>query len=452
MDKTRLILWVAILASLVAFLDGSIVNVALPAMAAELGGGFVTQQWIIDAYFITMGALMLIAGSLSDIFGRIKIMQLGLWGFGLASVLCFVAPTSEFLIVSRALQGVAGALLVPSSLAMIMTYVPQPKRAQTIGSWSAWTGIAFLIGPALGGILVDSGTWRDIFIINLIPIAGTLILLKYLKRTHADTKSGHLDVAGAVLSTAGLGGIVYALIEQGRLGWLNPFVISALVIGVVFMALFLAHENKTKFPMLPLGLFKERNFLVGNITTLGFYGALAVAPMVLTIFLQQVAGYSATASGIALIPETIVIMLLSSKFGAMSGRFGPRLFMTFGPIITGLALIAILAIDESANYFILLPGILIFGFGMAMTIAPLTAAVLSSISEKQAGIASGVNNAVARIAALLAVAGIGIVVGQEITLSSLKLALIISAVVFAISGFISFFGIQNLKPKLKPRP
>ncbi|HEX6416776.1 MAG TPA: MFS transporter, partial [Candidatus Saccharimonadales bacterium] len=273
--KQQKILLIAVLASFVAFLDGSVINVALPAMANELGGGLILQQWVVDAYLITLGALMLIAGSLSDLFGRKKILLAGLIGFGATSLLCAVAPTGEFLILSRALQGCAGALLVPSSLALIISGFSGPAQGKAIGSWTAWTGMAFLVGPLLGGLLVDTSSWRLIFAINIIPILVTLWLLAGIKDPEEKHERTKVDVTGAVLAAVGLGGPVFALIEQGRFGWENPVVSVPLVVGLVSLFAFIWYERKTPNAMLPLGLFSARNFSVGNIATTAIYAGLS---------------------------------------------------------------------------------------------------------------------------------------------------------------------------------
>lgn len=443
MKQMRLVLWISILASFVAFLDGSVVNVALPAIAAEFDGGFAVQQWVVDAYLITLGALMLIAGSLSDLFGRQRVMLAGLIGFGVTSLLCALAPTSEFLIVSRGLQGVAGALLVPSSLALIMTGFAANERAKAIGSWTAWTGIAFLVGPLVGGLLVDAGSWRWVFAINVLPIALTIGLMARLQLPEETDKSAKLDLGGAVLGAVGLGGTVFALIEQSRYGWTHPLIYSTLVIGLVALLTFVWHERRTKQPMMPLDLFTVRNFAVGNITTLAVYAGLSVATFIIMIFVQQVGGYSATAAGLALIPVTIIMFFLSSRFGALAGRYGPRWFMAGGPMLAAAGFMLMLLVDESVNYWTLLPGILLFGLGLSVTVAPLTTAVLAAVDSRRSGIASAINNVIARIAGLVAIAAIGTVVGQSLGLEGFHRAVIITAGLLFAGGMVSAIGIEN---------
>lgn len=413
--QQRLVLVVSILASFVAFLDSAIVNVALPSIQNDLGGGLSAQQWIVDAYLLTLGSFILIAGSLSDLFGRKKILNLGLLGFGIASLLCAIAPSSEFLIAARALQGVAGALLVPSSLALIIATFSGTAQGKAIGSWTAWTGIAFVIGPLLGGILVDSASWRWIFAINILPIAITLYLLKgvHVSKVEAKPKAS-VDFFGAALCAIGLGGPVFALIEQPRYGWGSPIIYLPLILGLLIFIVFLVYEKRAKHPMLPLSLFKNHNFSIGNVSTLLVYAGLSAGMFLIVLFLQQVAGYSALAAGLSLLPVTIILFFFSSRTGVLSAKFGPRLFMGFGPIIAGIGFLMMLKIPADLNYWTqLLPAILVFGAGLCLTVAPLTSTILGDVKKEQAGIASAVNNAVARIASLLAVAAVGAIVATQ---------------------------------------
>ena len=412
--QQRLVLVLSILASFVAFLDGAIVNVALPAISSDLGGGLSSQQWIIDAYLLTLGSLILIAGSLSDLLGRRKILTLGLLGFGAASLLCAVAPSAELLIIGRALQGVAGALLVPSSLALIISTFSGAAQAKAVGSWTAWTGISFIIGPLLGGILIAAGSWRWIFAINVVPIALTLFLMTKLDAVKEVRSTTPVDITGAVLCAIGLGGPVFALIEQPRYGWDSPVIYIPLIGGIILFFAFLIYESRTKYPMLKLDLFKNRNFSVGNIATLAIYAGLTASTFILIVFLQQVGGYSALAAGLALLPITIIMFFLSSRFGALSGKYGPRLFMSLGPIIGGLGILLMLRVGADVQYWTeLFPAIMIFGLGLSITVAPLTAAILGDVPKTEAGIASAVNNAVARVAGLVAVAAVGAVIAAQ---------------------------------------
>ena len=441
--QQRVVVVVSILASFVSFLDGSVVNVALPAIAKELGGGLVTQQWVVDAYLITLGALIMVAGSLSDLFGRKRILRAGLIGFGVTSILCAIAPTSTFLILSRALQGVFGALLVPSSLALIISTFSGKAQGKAIGTWTAWTGMAFLFGPLLGGFFVDTLSWRWIFAINVVPIAVTLFLMRQLSQSDPAKKVG-VDYLGAMLCAVGLGSTVYALIEQVHYGWSSPQIYLPLLGGIVLLATFIWHEKRDPEPMLPLSLFKVRNFAYGNLATLAIYGGLSVATFLVVVFVQQVAGYSAIEAGLALLPVTLIMFFMSSRFGALASIHGPRLFMTLGPILGAVGFLLMLSTENQVQYWTqLFPGVVVFGLGLSITVAPLTAAILGSIRSEHAGIGSAVNNAVARIAGLIAIAGIGLVVGPKLTTFGFHRGLLATATLLLLGGIISFIGIRN---------
>jgi EmrB/QacA subfamily drug resistance transporter len=404
-----LTLLACILGSSTAFLDGTLVNVALPAIRADLHGGLATQQWIIDAYLLTLGSLLLVGGSLGDILGRRRVFAAGVAGFGVASLLCAAAPTATLLIVARALQGVAGAALIPSTLALLMDTFGESQRAAAIGAWTAWTGIATAGGPLAAGLLIQLGSWRWIFVVNVPLVLATLALLSNAPRGEGGI-GGRVDWQGAVLCALGLGGPVFALIEQPRYGWGDTLVWAPLAAGVVLLAVFLAWERRFRSPMLPLTLFRSRNFAVGNLATLLFYGALNVLSFFLVVFLQQVAGYSALKAGLALTPMPILTFLLAKRFGALADRIGPRLFMGLGPLLAGVGILALLRVDAHADYAgQILPAITLFALGLAMTVAPLTAAVLGAVPSGHSGVASGINNAVARVAGLIAIAAVGAV-------------------------------------------
>ncbi len=447
----RLVLAIAILASIIAFLDGSIVNVALPAIQHTLGGGLSTQQWVVDAYLITLGAFMLVAGSLSDIIGRKRVMMIGLIGFGVTSLLCAAATTKELLIIGRLLQGTTGALLVPSSLALIMSRVPKDRQHAAIGAWTSWTGIAMLIGPFVGGVLIDLGSWRYIFLLNVLPIAVTVYLLAGLKDEHDTTTRVRLDWYGAVLGALSLGGIVYALIEQPHFGWAYPLIYGTMAVGVVSFILFIWREKVAAQPMMPLGLFRSRNFSAGNIATLSIYAGLSLVAFLITIFVQQVGHYTATAAGLTMVPMSILMFFLASRFGKLSGEYGPRIFMTVGPLIVAAGFVTMLFIDATANYWAMLPGILLVGIGLSVTVAPLTAAILGAVDSKRSGIASAINNVVARVAGLVAVALIGTVTGYNLNLAGFRNGLVLAIVLFVVGGFVSLVGIRN-PARLKSDP
>lgn len=411
MDSKRLTLIATILGSAIVFIDSTVVNVALPAIQEELDASLAEQQWIVEAYLLMLGSLVLVGGSLGDLYGRRLIFSLGVGGFGLTSLLCAIAPSAEFLIGARALQGIAGALLVPTSLAIITDVFDGRERSMAIGTWTGWTSAAIAIGPVLGGFLVDAVSWRVAFAIN-IPFV--LICLWLTKRAVPPCASGPkrtVDIVGATLCALGLAGPVYALIQQATLGWDSPQVIGGLIAGVVFLTAFVFWESRHPDPMLPLEVFKARDFTVANIATVGIYAGLGAGFFFIAIFLQQVGGYSALAAGFALVPVTIIMVTLSSRAGALSEKVGPRWLMGLGPFVAASGFLMWLRVGSDPDYFTeVLPAVVLFGLGLAATVTPLTATVLAGAEHRHAGIASGVNNAIARVAGLLAIAVVGAVV------------------------------------------
>lgn len=415
--RKNLVLLACILGSGIAFLDGTVVNVALPAIRADLHAGLSVQQWVVEAYLLTLGSLLLIGGSLGDIFGRRRVFMLGVASFGATSAMCAVAPSAGFLIGARALQGIAGALLVPSTMALIVATFDESERGRAIGSWTAWTGIATVIGPLAGGALVQAASWRWVFLINLPFAALTLALMARAIPRGADVLPEvrpRVDVKGALLAAFGLAGPVFALIQQPVYGWGDPRIWAPFAVGIALLVVFVLVERGERDPMVPFRLFAERNFSAGNLATLAIYAGLGLPFFFLVLFLQQVAGYSAIEAGLALLPVTALMFTLSKRFGALADRYGPHRFMTAGPIVAAVGLAMMLRLDAHADYLGgLLPALLIFGLGLSATVAPLTATVLGGVESEHAGIASAINNAIARVAGLLAVAVVGVFVSAQ---------------------------------------
>jgi EmrB/QacA subfamily drug resistance transporter len=391
-----------------------------------------------------------VAGSISDVYGRRRVLAAGLAGFAVASVLCAIAPTGLFLIVARALQGVAGALLVPSSLALIVATFGGEAQSRAIGRWTSWTTSALVVGPFVGGMLVDFASWRWVFWINLPVIALTLWLLRGVPAVEGEP-GRRIDVPGAMLAAFGLAGVVFGLIEGERLGWTSPGILVSVLAGAAMLVAFVLYQRRAADPMLPLRLFQARNFAWGNLATFAIYGALSLGGFMLTLFLQQVAGYSATWSGVAQLPTTVAMIALSAWFGTLAGRHGSRLFMTVGPIVAGAGYLLMLSIDETAYYPTqVLPGQLVFGLGLAMTVAPLTAAVLGAVPTHDAGIGSAVNNAVARVAGLVTVAFAGIITGGVLDVVSFHRALVVTAGLLVLGGLLSLAGIRSVHGRSSP--
>ncbi|WP_433720190.1 MFS transporter [Microbacterium laevaniformans] len=442
--QQRLVLVIAILGSFVAFLDGTIVNVALPAIARDLGGGLSTQQWTVDAYLVTLGALILVAGAVSDAFGRVLVLRIGLIGFGIASVGVALSPTPELLVAARAVQGAAGAFLVPSSLALITATMHEPLRSRAIGIWTASTTGAMIIGPLVGGLIVDNSSWRWAFGINLLPIGIALWLLTRLEHRDERRAGARVDVLGAIMCTLGLGAAVFALIEQPNLGWGSPAIWMPGLAGLVLLAGFVWRQRQVADPILPLDLFRSRNFSAGNLSTLFIYAALALNGFVLAVYLQQGAGLSATLAGLASLPSTLLMIALSSRIGTLVGRWGPRLFMTVGPLIMSVgALLLLLVADDFDYWWQVLPGMVVFGLGLAFTVSPLTSTILGAADPERSGIASAVNNAVARVAGLLPIAALAAITGGALDLAGFHRAAVTTAALLIVGGLVSLLGIRN---------
>jgi EmrB/QacA subfamily drug resistance transporter len=395
-----------------AFLDGTVVNVALPQMGRELGASASSLQWILNGYLLTLASLILLGGSLGDRLGRRRVFVLGVGVFTVASLLCALAPSAELLVVARMLQGVGGALLTPGSLAMIEASFRPRDRARAIGAWSGLAGVTTALGPMLGGYLVEAVSWRAIFLIN-VPIGAFVMAMaaRHVPETRDIDAGGRLDVGGATLAALGLAGITYALIEGPRHG-LSPGIVLAAAGGGAALVAFLAAERRGANPMMPLSIFASRQFSAANLVTFVIYAALSGVFFLLAAYLQISVGYSPTAAGAASMPVTLLMLALSPRAGALAQRLGPRIPLTVGPLVVAAGMLLMTRIDAGDGYLAgVLPAVTVFGIGLTLVVAPITATVLAAADARHAGIASGINNAVARVAGLLAVAVLPLVAG-----------------------------------------
>ena len=436
------------LGSGMAFLDGSVVNVALKRLGQDLGASLAELQWITNGYLLSLASLILLGGSLGDRFGRRRMFVVGTAWFALASLLCGLAPNPEVLILARVLQGIGGALLTPGSLAMIQGAFVSSDRPTAIGAWTGLTSVAIALGPFIGGSLVDYASWRWIFLINLpLAVAAIWCAVRYVPETRDPRASTHFDLTGAVTATVALGGVTYALIEwQGRL--------ASYAAGLALLAavLFVLAERRESEPMLRLEIFADRTFSAANLMTLLVYAALGAALWFATLQLQTVSGWSALEAGLASFPITLCMIFLSARGGRIGARIGPRIPMTVGPVVMGASCLLLLSIGEDVNVFLdVLPGMTLFGLGLALMVAPLTATVLAAAPDEHAGIASGVNNAVARAGSLLAVAALPVAVGlggddyaqPAVFDDGYRLAMLTCAVLLVVGGIVSWLTIRN---------
>ncbi len=445
-------LWAAILASFVSFLDGSIVNIALPRIAADVGGGVVLQQWVVDGYLLTLSAFILTAGAVSDAFGRLKVLRIAIVAFTVTSLLCAVAPSAGILVAARLLQGIAGALLVPGSLALIIATFEGPEQGRAIGRWTSWTSVSFLAGPIVGGLLVDTLGWRSVFVLSVLPALGSMLLLGRTRDGDRTGPRARIDVLSAALAALGLGALVTGLIEVGahttgagsHATISLPVSIVLVVAGVLLLTGFVLRDRRAAHPLVPGSLFRERNFAAGNGATLFIYAGLNIAALVPAVFLQQVVGLPATIAAVVGLPSTVLMILLSGRFGTLAGKYGPRLFMTCGPLIAAAGSVLMSFVrDPATALWLIVPGTIVFGFGLAATVAPLTAAVLGAVPPEQSGIGSAVNNAVARVAGLIAIACVGWILGGVVSVPGYDRAVLVTAALLGTGAIISFTGIRN---------
>lgn len=395
------------------FLDGTVVNIALPTIDRELGGGTAGLQWTIDAYLVTLTAFLLLGGTLGDRYGRRRLFRIGLVAFTVASVVCGAAPTMGLLIVARAVQGVGGALLVPGSLAIVTTSFDPDDRAWAVGAWSGMAGVTTAVAPFLGGWLIDAVSWRAVFFINVPLALAALALTPRLPESRDESAPARLDWAGAALGSVALGAVSYALIEVN--GGVDADVIVAAVLGCAALVGFLVVESRIEHPMLPLGVFRSMQFTGANLTTFAMYGGLGGATFLVVLQLQYVLGYSALAAGATLLPMSVLLLVFSARMGRLSTRIGPRLPMTVGPIVSGVGLVWFAFVRGGTPFFPTIIGAsVVFAIGLMITVSPLTATAMGALQDHLAGLASGVNNAVARGAGLLAVAFLPAVVGFHV--------------------------------------
>lgn len=448
----RWILAATVLGSGLVFLDATSSNVALPAIGSDLDAAVAGLQWTINGYTLTLASLILVGGSLADRFGRRKLFVVGTIWFAVASLLCGFAFSTVSLIGARMLQGVGGALLTPGSLAIIQSSFKRGDRGRAVGTWSGLSGIAAAVGPLVGGWLVDVASWRWIFFTN-IPVALVVIwvAVRHVPETRDADAAQSLDVAGAVLAVAGLGSLTWALIRGGEAG-ATPAVWAAAAAGIVGLAAFVVVERRREHPMLPLSLFRSRQFTAVNLVTMAVYAGLAALFFLLMVHLQQVVGYTALEAGLASMPITGLLLVLSSWAGSLADRIGPRRPMTIGPLVMAGALLLLMRVGPDAGYLVdIFPAVTLFGLGLSLTVAPLTTTVLASADQRHIGVASGVNNAISRGAGLLAVAvvpGLAGLTGDayldpQVFLDGFRTAMLIAAALVGSGGLLAWATISD---------
>jgi EmrB/QacA subfamily drug resistance transporter len=442
-----------VLGSGIAMLDATVVGIALPSIGRDFHGGVGTLQWVVTGYTLTLAAFLLLGGALGDHYGRRRIFSIGVAWFAVASALCGIAPTSGFLIAARLLQGIGGALLAPGSLAILQTSFRSDDRARAIGAWSGLGGVAGAAGPLVGGYLLAIGSWRWVFFINL-PVAAAVLVItaRHVPESRDPSATGRVDTVGATLAVVFLGALTYGLIEAPTRGWSSPAVVACLVVAVVSAPAFLVVEHRRAHPMLPLGLFRARQFSGANGVTFAVYGALGGALFLLPVELQIVKGYSPLEAGISLLPLTLIMLAFSARSGALSARIGPRLQMTMGPFIVGAGLFLLVRATNPGSYWTqVFPAVLVFAIGLAVTVAPLTATAMGAAPAEHSGVASAVNNVVARAGGLLAVAVLPLLAGltgaaalESATLAAgFRTAMVISGLTCAAGGVLAALTIRN---------
>ena len=451
--RGRWVLAVTVLGSAIVLLETTVINVSLPAIGRDLDADLAELQWVVSGYLVTLASLILLGGALGDRFGRRRIFELGVVWFTVASLACALAPNVEVLIGARLVQGIGGALLTPGSLAIIESTFRQEDRARAIGAWSALGGIAAAVGPLLGGWLVDAVSWRAIFLLNL-PI-GVVVMWasrRHVPESRDEEQEGRLDVPGSILVTGGLAGLTFALIQGSERGAASPEVVAAAVIAILALALFVFVERRSANPMLPLEIFRSRPFTGANLVTFAVYAALGGVSFLLAVFLQVSLGYSAVQAGAATLPVTLLMLALASRMGALAQRIGPRIRLTVGPLLLAAGTVLLSRIDIGDRYVSsVLPGVVVFGLGLASVVAPVTATVLAAAPERHAGIASGVSNAVARTAALLAVAALPLIAGLSSSdyqdpaalAEGFETAMVVMAALAATGGVLAFLTIRE---------
>jgi EmrB/QacA subfamily drug resistance transporter len=449
----RWVIAATVLGSGIATVDGTVVGIALPTIGREFHTGVATLQWVVTAYALTLAGLLLLGGALGDRLGRQRVFIVGTIWFAVASLACGVAPTTTVLITARALQGVGAALLTPGSLAILQASFAPDDRSRAIGAWSGLGGLAAAIGPFVGGWLISAVSWRLVFFINLpVAVAVVLVSLRHVPDSKDESVTGRLDVGGAALVTLGLVGVVYGLIEGPALGWGSPITVTALLGGGILLLAFWRRESRVAHPLMPPGLFASVQFSAANAVTFAVYGGLGGALFLVPVQLQEVAGYSPLEAGAALLPVTVLMLALSARSGALATRIGPRLQMSVGPVVVGAGLVLLTRVSTSGDYLTeVLPAVVVFGLGLAATVAPLTATVLAAAPADHAGVASAINNDVARTASLIAVAVLPAVTGMtgnsylhpaEFT-HQFRDAVLLAALACVLGGVLAALTIQN---------